>query len=232
VHYDGAMLHFVGLLALRNFYVPLERAEGEGVVEVDGLIALTALLDREAVGEVGGFDEALFYLMEDYDLALRLRLRGYRLLAAEEAIVLHKGGTPGLSMRAEREGELYPERRAYFHSRNRLMILTKCYHWRTLLLCTPAIALYESVWLLFSALKGNLATNLRGKLGFLVRLLPVLASRREIQRTRRMRDRDLFVGGPLTLTPQLVAKPVARRMARALDRCLRAWWGAVRPFCG
>ena len=229
VHYDSANLHFAGLLTLRNFYSPLEEAEGEGVVEVDGLIALTMLLDREAVGEVGGFDETLFYLMEDYDLALRLRLRGHRLFVVEDAIALHKGGTPGLSFR---EGVHYPERRAYFHSRNRLMILIKCYHWRTLLFCSPALLVYEMVWFCFSILKGNLVPNLRGKLGVVARLLPLLEQRRSIQGARKLRDREVFVGGPLTLTPQLVASPMARRAASLLDVFLRSWWALVRPLCG
>ncbi len=229
VHYDGANLHFAGLLALRNFYKPLESAEGSGVVEVNGLIALTMLLDREAVGEVGGFDETLFYLMEDYDLALRLRLYGYRLFVHEEAIVLHKGGTPGLSFR---EGVHYPGRRAYFHSRNRLMILLKSYHWRTLLFCSPALLLYEFVWLGFSLLKGNFMPTARGKLAVLVRLLPLMEMRRRVQDERRVHDRDIFVGGPLTLTPQLLGKPAARAAAKLLDRFLRGWWVLVRPFCG
>jgi hypothetical protein len=232
VHYDSAWFHYIGVMSLRNFFVPLAEAEGEGVVDVDGLVALTALVDREALGQVGGFDESLFYLMEDYELALRLRLRGHALLSVEDALVRHKGGTAGLSFREEREGVHYPERRAYFHSRNRLMILAKNYHWRTLLLCAPALAVYELVWLAFSALKGNFLATLSGKLGFLAQLPGVLVLRRDVQRTRARNDRDLFVGGPLTLTPQLVAKPVARSLARALDLFLRAWWAIVRPLCG
>ncbi|MFT5283909.1 MAG: GT2 family glycosyltransferase [Planctomycetota bacterium] len=229
VHYDGAQIHFAGLLALRNFFTPLDQAEGQGVVEIDGMIALTMLVDREALGEVGAFDESLFYLMEDFDLGLRLRLRGYRMVVVEDAIVRHKGGTAGLSFR---HGVGYPKRRAYFHSRNRWMIFAKCYHWRTLLFCGPAILGYELVWLVFSLLKGNFIPTVRGKLGFFVLLLPLLAKRREIQNTRTVRDRDLFVGGPLTLTPQLVTKTGPRVASQVLDVCLRSWWALVRPFCG
>ncbi len=229
VHYDSAYFHFVGVLSLRNFYAPLSEAEGAGVVEVDGLIALCALVDRETLGSVGAFDERLFYLMEDYELALRLRLAGHAILSVEDAIVLHKGGTAGLSFR---EGHAYPERRAYYHSRNRWMILAKNYRVRTLVFLAPAIVVYELVWLVFSVAKGNLGPTLRGKVGFFFQLPDVLRKRRDVQGGRCVRDRDLLVGGPLTLTPQLVAKPVARRVVAMLDGFLRAWWWLVRPVCG
>lgn len=232
VHYDGARLHYAGLLALRNFYRPLAEAEGTGVVDVDGLVALTALVDRDVVLAAGGFDEELFYLMEDYDLALRLRIAGHALLSVEDALVLHRGGTPGLSLRAAREGPRYPVRRAYYHARNRWLILAKCHALRTLVLTAPALALYELVWLAFAAAKGNLGPTLRGKLDALRRLPGLRARRRAVQAARRTRDRDLLVGGPLTLTPHLVAKPAARALAGALDLALRAWWGLVRPLCG
>jgi GT2 family glycosyltransferase len=232
VHYDSGRFHYAGVMSLRNFFVPLAEAEGEGVVDVDGLVALTALVDREAVGTAGGFDESLFYLMEDYELSLRLRLRGGAILAVEDALVGHKGGTAGLSFREEREGARYPGRRAYYHSRNRLMILAKNHRLRTLVFTAPALLLYELVWLGFSALKGNLLPTLSGKVGFLAQLPGVLQARRDVQRTRVVRDRDLLVGGPLTLTPQLVAKPVARSLVRGLDAALRAWWALVRPLCG
>lgn len=232
VHYDSAWFHYIGVMSLRNFFTPLAEAEGEGVVDVDGLVALTALVDRDKVVEAGSFDESFFYLMEDYDLALRLRLRGWALLSVEDAIVRHKGGTVGLSFREDREGRRYPGRRAYYHARNRLMIPVKCYRWRTLLFCAPAFVTYELVWLVFSAVKGNLGPTARGKLAFWSELGNVLRARREIQRTRAVDDRDLLRGGPLTLTPQLVAKPTSRLAMQALDVWLRFWWTLVRPLCG
>ena len=46
--------------------------------EVWGACAGAALYRREAVLEVGGFDERFFMYLEDVDLALRLRLAGWR----------------------------------------------------------------------------------------------------------------------------------------------------------
>ena len=53
-----------------------------------GACAGAALYRREAVLEVGGFDERFFMYLEDVDLALRLRLAGWR-CRYEPAIARH-----------------------------------------------------------------------------------------------------------------------------------------------
>ena len=228
VHYDGGAFHYVGLLSLRNFYRPLAEAEGEGVIDADALIGICALMDRDVVLSAGGYDEEFFYLAEDYELAYRLRVFGHRLLSVEDAIVLHRGGTAGLSFR----GGGYPSRRARLHSCNRWRILAKCYSARTLLAILPGLALYELVWLAFMTKQRLLGSHAAGKLDFARGLKGVLRSRRAIQSRRRTRDRDLLVGGPLTFSPSLVASGPGRLAAAWLDATLRAWWIIARPFVG
>lgn len=228
VHYDGGGFHYLGLIALRNFYVPLAEAEGRGVVEADALVAICALLDRDVVLAHGGYDEELFYLAEDLDLSLRLKLAGQRLLSVEEARVRHRGGTAGLSFR----GGDYPGRRVFLHARNRRRILAKCLSARTLVLLLPAFCGYELVWTLFALVQGQLGAQLRGRLAFLASLRSVLRARAAVQANRRRRDRELLVGGPLVLSPGVLRSGAMRACARALDAGFRAWWALVRPLCG
>jgi GT2 family glycosyltransferase len=228
VHYDGGGFHYLGLIALRNFYVPLAEADGHGVVEADALVAICALLDRDVVLARGGYDEGLFYLAEDLDLSLRLKLAGERLVSVEDALVRHRGGTAGLSFR----GGGYPAKRVFLHARNRRTILVKCYRVRTLLLILPAFALYELAWVAFALKNGELGAQIRGRLAFLRSLPSVLRARAAVQAQRRRNDHEVLVGGPLVLSPSLVARRPARALARALDACLAAWWRLVRPFCG
>ena len=228
VHYDSGAFHYVGLLSLRNFYTPLSEAVGEGVVETSALIGICVLMDRDAVLEVGGYDEAFFYLAEDYELSYRLKLTGHRLVSVEEAIVLHRGGTAGLSFR----GGGYPEKRAYLHAKNRLRILFKCYRWRTLLVAAPGIFLYELVWLAFTLKAGHLKAGLRGKLALAREWSELMAARRELQARRTVPDRELLVGGPLTFSPSLVATPWARAVTGLVDGILRGWWWIVRHVAG
>ncbi|MEM7306548.1 MAG: glycosyltransferase family 2 protein [Planctomycetota bacterium] len=224
VHYDGAHFHYLGLLSLRNFYRPLAEAEGEGTVPSSGLIAITILMDRDTALEAGGYDEDFFILFEDFDLALRLRIAGHELLSVEDAICLHRGGTPGISFR----GGSYPKIRAFYHSRNRWLLLAKNYRLRTLLASLPGILLYEVVWLLFTLRKGHLKAHLAGKLSFFGSLRELRINRRRVQRSRQLRDRDLLVAGPLTFSPELLQKASMRSVARVLDAVLSSWWRLAR----
>ena len=229
VHYDGGGLHYAGLFALRNFYVPLDAAEGAGTLAVGGAVSVALLVDRQAVLDAGGFDEDFFILFEDLDLSLRLRLRGWSLLSVEDATCLHRGGTAGLSFRAGRE---YPEARALQHSRNRWLYLAKNYRLRTLLAAAPGLLAYELVWVLFTLRSGTFGAYCRGKREFWRCLGRARAARREIQRTRRVPDRELLVGGPLTIAPHLQERRAARWLLGGLDRALRAWWWLVRGIAG
>jgi GT2 family glycosyltransferase len=126
VHYDAADLHYLGLLVLHNWYRP--RREAIAVDRpISGGVGLCFLVRRAAFVAVGGFYEAMFFFFEDSEFALRLCLRGYRVRAAADAVVLHRGGTAGLSMRGG--SATYPERRTRLHSRNRWILLLECLHW-------------------------------------------------------------------------------------------------------
>ncbi len=228
VHYDGGGFHYLGLIALRNFYTPLEEAEGSGVVEADALIGICALLDRDLVLSAGGYDEDLFYLAEDLDLSLRLRIQGQRLLSVEDALVRHRGGTAGLSFR----GGGYPRRRVFLQARNRWWILGKCYSVRSLLVALPGLVLYEGVWLVFALAQRGLGAHLSGKWACLCSWRKIARSRSGVQALRVVPDRELLVGGPLVLSPSLVSSAPARMAARLLDLLLRAWWRVVRPLAG
>ena len=228
IHYDGGRFHYVGLLSLRNFYTKVAEAEGEGVVEADALIGICNLMDRDAVLTAGGYDEAFFYLAEDYELSYRLRALGHRLVSVEDCLVRHRGGTAGLSFR----GGDYPARRAYLHSRNRWRLMAICYRLRTLLVALPGLLVYELAWLAFVTIGGHLGPHLRGKRDFLRQLGGILDRRQALQRRRVVPDRRLVVPGPLTFSPSLVASGPARFAAGALSFVLSAWWRLAGRLAG
>ncbi len=60
--------------------------------EVESLAATAVLVRRTAFVEVGGFDPSYFLYGEDLDLCRRLRLAGWKLLAAPEVWANHLGG--------------------------------------------------------------------------------------------------------------------------------------------
>lgn len=225
VHYDGGSFHYVGLISLRNFYVPLPEAVGRGTVPVDCAVAVALLVDREALLELGGYDETMFILFEDLDLSYRLRATGRAILSVEDAIVLHKGGTPGISFR---DGPSYPGSRVFFHSRNRWTFLAKCLRVRTLLVVAPGILAYELVWFVFACVSLAPHEWLRGKWRFVRLLGHVRRERARFQSVRSLADRDLLVGGPLTITPALERGGLRGFVLGVLDASLHAWWRLVR----
>lgn len=229
VHYDGGSFHYVGLIALRNFYVPLAEAEGRGVVPVDCAVAVALLVDREALLALGGYDETMFILFEDLDLSYRLRAVGRAILSVEDAIVLHKGGTPGISFR---EGPAYPGSRVFFHSRNRWIFLAKCLRLRTLLVALPGILAYELVWFVFALLALAPHQWVRGKWRFLWLLGHVRSERARFQSARTRPDRDLLVDGPLTITPALRGSRPKACAVGILGAALGWWWRLAGRFSG
>lgn len=75
---------------------PYNRLRGEPVGAADGVLlgpsGALAAYRRTAFEQVGGFDRNLFAYGEDVDLALRLRLAGWRAVAAGDARGVHVGG--------------------------------------------------------------------------------------------------------------------------------------------
>jgi hypothetical protein len=229
VHYDGGAFHYAGLIALRNFYRPLAAAEGAGTVDVDCAVAVALLVDRDALLEAGGWDETMFILFEDLDLSYRLRACGRRIVSVEDCLVLHKGGTPGISFR---EGPRYPGSRVFFHSRNRWMFLAKCYRARTLLVAAPGLLLYEAAWLALALAHGAAGEWWRGKRDFFALRGARRAERARFQARRTVPDRALLVGGPLTINPSLKCGGVRAALDALLSGALRAWWWLARPLAG
>ncbi|MBI5365116.1 MAG: glycosyltransferase family 2 protein [Planctomycetes bacterium] len=227
VHYDGGGFHYAGLIALRNFYVPLAEAEGRGVVDIDCAIAVALLCDRDALLAAGGWDERYFILFEDLDLSYRLRARGLRIRSVEDALVLHRGGTRGISFR---EGPDYPRSRVFLHARNRWMFLARNLTARTLLVALPGLALYEVVALAFAVANGAAGEWWRGKRAARAlwsTLRDELAAERSVRTTG---DRALLAGGPLVLTPAIARSPLKRAASGMLDVLLRAWWFVGRAL--
>ncbi|MBI1853766.1 MAG: glycosyltransferase family 2 protein [Planctomycetes bacterium] len=224
VDYDGAFVHYVALLHLRNHGQPLAQATTKRE-PIDAAISVALLLDRERLGGDDLYDEDLFFYFEDFDFTFRTRLRGHRILSVPESIVHHRAGTAGLSFRQGRE---YSSRRAYYFSRNRWHLIWKSYRLRTIVLCAPALALYELAWIAFLTTRGQLGAWLRA-MAALAREAPGIREKRRAFQARRKiaRDRDVLSARPLTF---LVEGGKTSLPVRILSALFAAWWKVVRPL--
>ncbi len=151
--------------------------------DVFGFCGAGVALRTDALADVGLFDEDFFLYYEDSDLSWRLRLAGYRVEYAQDAVVHHQHAA------STREGsDLFR-----FHDwRNRLLMLTKDATarraWTAVLrfvLTTASVALRRR------GSAGEVRLRLR-VLGSYVRLLPtMLRRRRRVGRTARVARRDV-----------------------------------------
>lgn len=221
VQYEGGVCHFAGLPHMTG-----HDAEGDGGAprEVDVLTSGCLLVRRQPLRSIGGFDAALFFLMEDVELSLRLRIAGWRLRVVPAAVAFNVGGSEGLSLRTRE----YPERRIYLHARNRWLVVFGLWERTSLFVLWPALLLFELAWLAFAILSGHPVAYLRGKLAVLGMMPHVRAVRRRVADSRVVRDSVLLAAPPLTFTASALAQPLARRCARVLDAMLRMYFHAAR----
>jgi GT2 family glycosyltransferase len=83
----------------RNVLDATVAADGPSVV-VDWLSGACVLARRDALAEVGGFDERYFLYWEDADLCRRLRARGHHVRYVPAAAAVHRVGHSSRTSRA------------------------------------------------------------------------------------------------------------------------------------
>jgi GT2 family glycosyltransferase len=162
--------------------------------------AAAALYRRQALTDVGDFDEDYFLYCEDGDVCLRMLLRGYSGLYVPQPRAYHvRGGTLGAQADLPR----------FYLVRNALITLLKDLPGSLLLPSLPKIVLYNWGALNAARREGHGRTVIQA-LGAFLRMVPAtLRKRRAIQRTRKVE--------PAAFAAQLRADyPAPTRLARFL----------------
>jgi len=155
----------------------------------------SSLMMRKALfHELGGFDGKYLFFHEDIDLAWRAWLIGYQVVPAPDAIVYHAyGGTTGGGMQ---EGKYTSTLfRRYLSERNNMRTILKNYSSRTLLTILPRymlINLGEILLFLITLQFKVVLCYLKAYYWNTINIRDTLEKRREINRTRRVPDRELI----------------------------------------
>ena len=167
--------------------------------EVFGACAGAALYRRAALHEVSGFDERYWAYLEDVDLALRLRLAGWR-CAYEPVVALHAG--EGSSSELS-DGHLY------FVARNTLLLVAKAFPLRWL----PFVLYRQLSWAWHALRQGRLPAHVRG----LCAALPLLpAARRD--------HRRLMAASPVPVERAVPPAPIRGPSAGGHPAAIAASW--------
>jgi GT2 family glycosyltransferase len=149
-----------------------DRGQWDAPGEVWGACAGAALYRREVVVAVGGFDERFFMYLEDVDLALRLRLAGWR-CRYEPVVARHAAeGSSGQLSRPL----------ATWVARNNLLLVAKAFPLRWV----PLVLYRQLGYAWHAARGGRLCAHLAG-LAAAVPLLPaMLRERARLRRSARV----------------------------------------------
>lgn len=220
VQYAGADSHFLGLMTLLSQNEPVNKMNGTPI-EVGSCVTCAFLLDRQRMDETAPFDEDFFYQMEDHDFGVRMRARGFSVLAVPDAQVFHGLGTEGMSIR--RHGTYAPVR-VFCLIRNRWIFVLKTYSLRSLLVLSPMLVLYELIQFTIVLRKGWLREWGRAAGWVIVNFRSILSKRRDVQRARRRPDRELFTGGAIPFRTELAQTRFERWGKRALDSIATTYW--------
>jgi GT2 family glycosyltransferase len=212
IHTRGNELHFLGVGFVGGDGEPDRELEVTSICYASGA---GVLYRSAALREVGVFDPALFMYHEDSDLSWRMRLAGWDVVLAPQAVMHHDYD---FSRSA---------RKFHYVERNRLVNVVTHYHAGTLALLAPALLLFEPVTLAYALKSGWLRERL-GVYAFFLRPRTwryLAAKRRAVQRLRRVPDRALaplltarFNFGPLATAP----------VRRIVDPFFAAYWSIAR----
>ncbi|MGE5215379.1 MAG: glycosyltransferase family 2 protein [Chloroflexota bacterium] len=139
IHTWGTQLHFLGVGYVGGDGLPDRALETRPIASASGA---GVLYRANALREVGLFDTKFFMYHEDVDLSWRLRLAGWEVLLAPDAVMYHDYEfAPGAA-------------KFYYLERNRLINILTHYRLRTLVLIAPAFFLFEALTLLYALSAG------------------------------------------------------------------------------
>jgi GT2 family glycosyltransferase len=150
--------------------------------EVFSACAAAALYRRQALLEIGGFDERYFCYFEDVDAGFRLRLRGHGCLYVPEAVARHVGSA------SSGKGSDFA---TYHGHRNLVWTFFKNMPARLLVVYLPQHLLLNVLSVLWFSARGQARAIVRAKWDALRGLPAVLRDRRGVQREMRVGARGL-----------------------------------------
>jgi GT2 family glycosyltransferase len=207
----GTAVHVSGLAWAGRFGEPAD--EIRELEDVPAASGAALAIRRETFDALGRFTPELFMYQEDVELSWRAHLSGLRVVVDPAADVFHEydfgRNTTKLALL----------------ERNRLIFVLSAYSMRLLLLLGPMLALGELAMLALAARRGWF----RGKLGGWWWLMRhprwLLRHRRETQRLRKVRDRELARFLTPSLDPKMTPVP---RGTNELNRLLVSYWSLAR----
>jgi GT2 family glycosyltransferase len=211
MHAAGTVVHISGMGWSGGFGTNADEQGGQ--VDVPTPCGAAMALCAETLHELGGFHDEFFLYQEDIQLGWRAQMSGRRVVYCPAADIYH-----------DYDFERHPKKR-YFMERNRIAFIGTCFSARTLLLLSPLLLATELAMLVMAARQGWFRDKLAGWVWLVRNGKKLYRRRRETQRGRRVRDRDLAWLLTTAVDPGMLKVP---KIVQALNPLVLAYWSVVR----
>lgn len=186
----GGMLDVYGTPFCRGRifeFVEEDKGQYDTIAEVFWSSGAAMFLRTKAIWETGLLDEMLYAHMEEIDLSWRMRLLGYDVICVPQSVVYHVGGSTWASRPLEEQ--------LYLKHRNNLIVMIKNYATHNLIRFFIERLFLDAGLLIYSLAKGDgkkTTCVLRAYSWMLQNFRLILASRRHIQKNRRVSDSKII----------------------------------------
>jgi len=171
------------------------------------------MLRKEVYKTVGGFDEDLFLYHEDHDLSWRVRLAGWQLKVAPQAIMYHHYKF--------NKGIL----KYYSSEKNRLHILLKNMEVKTLALISPALITIEFSQWLHAVIHRWFLLKMKSYIEILMIFPRILTKRKKLKLLRKVSDKEITRVYKGTLAISGTNNPL---LTYLLSPALNTYWKIIR----
>jgi GT2 family glycosyltransferase len=180
----GVRMNCIGLVIPRGGG-EIDNGQYDSGIRIFSTGGSAMLIRKELFVKAGGFDSDFFLLFEETDLCWRIRLLGYDIIFAPDAIVYHKGATT--------RSALDLAINLYYIYRNRLISMIKNYSLKNLIIYLPLHLLILLLRTFIGANKKKKTVAYLKALRYTVQnLRKTFVKRVKIQSMRVISDKELF----------------------------------------
>ncbi len=199
INSSGNEIHFLGF-GYSGGYKKVFKDQELRPKEIAYASGAAVLLRREALEQVGFFNQDFFMYHEDLDLGWRMKMAGYKNMLAPGSIIYHK-------YEFSRSIKKY-----YYMERNRFWVLVQNYKLATFLLILPALLIMNLGLLFSSFVSGWWREEWKALVYFLSpkNWQKLLAKRKRVQAKRKFKDRQVLQNFTGKIEFQEVANPIVK----------------------